>query len=240
MFENRTIPILTIDGNDLVKTTKFKNPRYVGDPLNVVRIFNNKEVDELIILDITISMGSEINYPLLEQLAEECNMPLTYGGGISDIRQVDKIFELGFEKVLVRRGIEVNRDLVSQITTKYGRQSLILGIDLAVEISEHEEVITDKLSSEIRKAIELGAGEVFINDQNRDGTLSGARHEIIREVSVTSDIPIIWAGGFNSLDDIQNGFLDGLSAVGVGAFFCYYGKFNSVLITYPIKNETQK
>ncbi len=240
MFEKRTIPILTIHGNDLVKTIKFKNPRYVGDPLNVVRIFNNKEVDELIILDISISMGGEINYALLAQLAEECNMPLTYGGGIRDIHQVDKIFELGFEKVLVRRGFEVNRDLASQITSKYGRQSLIWGIDLPRENRKTEEVIANHLTFEIRKAIELGAGEVFINDQNRDGTLSGARHEIIRIVSVISDIPIIWAGGFNSLDDIKNGFLDGLSAVGVGAFFCYYGKFNSVLITYPIKNEIRK
>ena len=235
MFENRIIPTLTISGNDLVRTTKFSSPRYVGDPLNVVRIFNNKEVDELIILDIDKPLGSEINYNLLESLAEECNMPLTYGGGIENLTQVNKIFKLGFEKILVRRQLARNQFFASEITSKYGKQSLITAIDICDLNGLTVREFAANLEEKILTAVQQGTGEVFINDRNRDGTLMGARHEIISLIARSSPVPVIWAGGFNSIEDIQLGFENGLSAVGIGSLFCYYGKFNSVLITYPSK-----
>ncbi len=233
MTENRIIPILTIKGEDLVKTTKFANPRYVGDPLNVLKIFNSKQVDEIILLDIGLKPDEEINFQLIESLAEECNMPLTYGGGIKYFYQAKQIFNLGFEKILIRNGIHSNPALCEEITSVYGRQSLIGGIDLDLEGNLSQEEISHGLKLAINSIAQMGVGEVFINDMTRDGTLSGAQQGVISNSCNSSVLPVIWAGGFNSLEDIELGFANGLSAVGVGSLFSFYGKFKSVLITYP-------
>jgi cyclase len=233
MTEKRIIPILTIQGEDLVKTTRFANARYIGDPLNVLRIFSSKHVDEIILLDIGLKPNQEINFQLIESLAEECNMPLTYGGGIKHFGQAKQIFELGFEKILIRNGIHLNPALCHEITSVYGRQSLIGGIDLDLDAKLSQEEISDNLNRAIDSMTQKGVGEVFINDRTRDGTLSGAQQGIIVSSCSSGVLPVIWAGGFNSLADIELGFANGLSAVGVGSFFSFYGKFNSVLITYP-------
>ena len=237
MFENRIIPLLTIVGEDLVKTKNFRNPRYIGDPLNVIRIFNEKEVDELTLIDISEnSKFSEPNYDYIASLAEECNMPLTYGGKITLMSQVDKLFMLGFEKILIRNGIELDSKLINQIASKYGSQSLVCGIDVSSDENKDFGEYNQKMNSYINN----GAGEILINDISRDGTLKGSNREFMKIICENKKIPITWAGGFNSLCDIKEGFNSGISAAAVGAFFSFYGKFQSVLITYPEKLEIYK
>ena len=231
MFEKRIIPILTFMGEDLVKTKNFKNPKYIGDPLNVIRIFNEKEVDELTLIDISKdSERQEPNFRYLSSLAEECNMPLTYGGKIRNFDDVDAIFKIGFEKVLIRSGIENNLALIQKIAHTFGSQSLVCGIDIKMGFTDES---IDDINIKISNYIKSGAGEIFINDISKDGTLSGANMHCIKYLCSDKNIPLTWAGGFNSLADINEGFECGLTGVGIGAFFSFYGKFKSVLITYP-------
>jgi cyclase len=236
MFEKRVIPVLTVVNEDLVKTWQFDNPSYLGDPLNVIRIFNEKEVDELILLDIGKVKNAPINFDLLSSLSEECNMPLTYGGRISNFEEAKAILQLGFEKILVRNAIENNPELVSQVASNYGSQSVICAFD----INSNSKTVSgsiEEIGQKVKIAEILGGGEIFINDRDRDGTLLGANQKVIKETCGLSRIPMLWGGGFNSQDDIEQGLESGLSGVAVGAYFSYYGRYRSVLITYPERNE---
>lgn len=236
MFEKRVIPVLTVMNEDLVKTTRFDNPSYLGDPLNIIRIFNEKEVDELILLDIGKVKNEPINFNLLSSLSEECNMPLTYGGRIKSFEDARRILQLGFEKILVRSALESNPELVTQVASNYGSQSVICAIDIMSDAGSVSEVI-EEIAQKVQLAEILGGGEIFINDIDRDGTLQGANQRVIREINGMNKIPMLWGGGFNSQDDIQQGLESGLSGVAVGAFFSYYGRYRSVLITYPERKK---
>ncbi len=236
MFEKRVIPVLTVMSEDLVKTRQFQNPSYLGDPLNVIRIFNEKEVDELILLDIGKVRNTPINFELLSNLSEECNMPLTYGGRISHFEDAQRILQLGFEKILVRRALENNPDVINQIASNYGSQSVVCAFDVKSDAKAASEVI-EEVALKVATAQELGGGEIFINDIDRDGTLQGANQKVIEGLSGLSKIPMVWGGGFNSQRDIDQGLESGLSGVAVGAYFSYFGKYRSVLITYPERNR---
>lgn len=232
MFEKRIIPVLTVMNEDLVKTQQFKNPSYLGDPLNIIRIFNEKEVDELILLDIGKTRNAPINYDLLSDLSEECNMPLTYGGRIQNFEDAKKILQLGFEKILIRSAFESNPELVAQVTSTYGSQSVICAFDIKSDTWAASKVISE-IEQKVKAAEKLGGGEIFINDVDRDGTLRGANQKVIRNICGMSKIPLLWAGGFNSQGDIRQGLDSGLSGVAVSSLFSYFGKYRSVLITYP-------
>ena len=238
MFEKRIIPVLTVMDEDLVKTQQFKNPGYLGDPLNIIRIFNEKEVDELILLDIGKNSDAPINFELLSNLSEECNMPLTYGGRIRNFMDVKKILQLGFEKVLIRSAIDTDPELVVQVTSTYGSQSVICAFDIKSDERTVSEVVA-QIAQKVQVAEKLGGGEIFFNDIDRDGTLKGANHQVIREINGMSKVPMLWGGGFNSQDDIEQGLESGLSGVAIGAYFSYFGKYRSVLITYPERRKVQ-
>lgn len=226
---------MTVVNEDLVKTWQFDKPSYLGDPLNVIRIFNEKEVDELILLDIGKVENAPINFDLLSSLSEECNMPLTYGGRISNFEDAKEILQLGFEKILVRNAIENNPELVTQVASNYGSQSVICAFDINSD-SKTVSGSIEEIGQKVKIAEILGGGEIFINDRDRDGTLKGANQQVIKETCGLSRIPMLWGGGFNSQDDIELGLESGLSGVAVGAYFSYYGRYRSVLITYPERN----
>jgi imidazole glycerol-phosphate synthase subunit HisF len=243
MLKNRVIPCLLLKNDGLVKTRKFKDPKYIGDPINVIRIFNEKEVDEIVVLDIQASKtAAEPNYPLIEQFAGECFMPLCYGGGIRSVDQAQRLFSLGVEKVSINSSALENLDLVNDITARYGNQSVVVSIDVKKSLmgqykiysAASEKSVADKdWLSFLRLAISAGAGEILINSVDRDGTMSGMDLSLIATASAVCNVPLIALGGAGCLRDIQSAVKAGASAVSAGSFFVFYGPHRAVLITYP-------
>jgi cyclase len=242
MLKHRVIPSLLLSNNELVKTQKFSKPRYVGDPINAIRIFNEKEVDELMILDIDASkQGREPNYALIEKISSECFMPLCYGGGIKDIGQASKLFTLGIEKVSLQTSAIKNIDLVSQLAKRFGSQSVVVSVDIKKDwrgrkrmYSSSTNKLLDLSWQDYFKALtDAGAGEVVLNSVDRDGMMGGMDLDLIREAAQILPIPMIAAGGVGSLEDIKAAVQCGASAVAVGSFFVFSGPHRAVLITYP-------
>ena len=238
----RLIPCLLLKNRGLVKTKNFANPKYVGDPINAIRIFNEKEVDELIVLDIEASRtGREPPYEQIEEFASECFMPLCYGGGITTVDQVKRLFSIGVEKVSIQTAALEDFDLVSEIAARYGRQAVVVSIDVKKNlIGQHRmyAAATGKaLGRDWKKflgaAVTAGAGEVLVTAVDRDGTLSGMDVGLIRDAAAASSVPVIAAGGLSSMADIKAAVGAGASAVAGGAFFVFHGPHRAVLITYP-------
>lgn len=243
----RIIPCLLISGNGLVKTYKFKNEKYVGDPINAIRIFNQKEVDELVVLDIKASSRKEgPNFKLIEQIASECFMPLCYGGGIRDMSDVDNLFSLGIEKVSLQSILASNPALIEQIACKYGQQSVVVSLDIKYNFFKRPRVFSKNnfhffnsknLKIFIENASNYGAGEILMNCVDKDGTMLGMDYDLINEVSCLTDLPLIAVGGVGSLSHIRSAVDSGASAVGVGSYFVFQGPHKAVLITYPNQSE---
>lgn len=246
MLKNRVIPCLLLKNKGLVKTVKFSNPKYVGDPINAIRIFNEKEVDEIMVLDIVASKdGKEPEYSLIEQFAGECFMPLAYGGGIRKVEQARRLFKIGVEKICLQTGALENLSLISQLADQFGSQSVMVSIDIKrnwfgkpqfYSAAQKKRLSVDWRKF-IRQAIEAGAGEIVINSVDRDGVMKGMDLELIRIAAQDIRVPFIAVGGVGSLLDIKNAIDNGASAVGVGAFFIYHGPHRAVLITYPKYEE---
>lgn len=243
----RVIPVLLLKNEGLIKTIKFKNPKYIGDPRNAVKIFNEKEVDELAFLDIEASLSKKgPNFEMLEEIASECFMPLCYGGGISSMGQIKRLFSLGVEKVALNTILHDENNLLRDASEQYGNQSLIASIDVKKNFFGKYEVYTKGGSINTKKdpvkfAVEmqqLGAGEILLTSIDKDGTLSGYDLNLIKSVTSAIDIPLIACGGAKNLNDMKAAVLEGqASAVGAGSFFVYHGKHNAVLISYPSPNE---
>ena len=249
MLSNRVIPSLLLSDGGLYKSTKFKDPVYVGDPINAIKIFNDKEVDELMVIDISASkFGTEPDFELIEQFAGECFIPLTYGGGIKTLEQARKIFALGIEKICVQSAFLDNPDLICDLVNSFGSSSIVASIDLRRNWLNQINVynyMTGKNSKTnwtelITKYSEAGVGEIFLNNVDKDGTRSGPDLEMIRVVAKTTDIPLIACGGVSSLDDIQKVILAGADAVSAGSFFVFHGPHRAVLITYPEYDDLVK
>jgi imidazole glycerol-phosphate synthase subunit HisF len=250
MLKNRVIPCLLLKNDGLVKTRKFKDPKYIGDPINAIRIFNEKEVDEIIVLDIQASkVSAEPNYELIEQFAGECFMPLCYGGGIRSVDQAQRLFSLGVEKVSINSRALENLDLVNDITARYGNQSVVVSIDIKKNLlgqykiysSANEKNVADKDWLDfVKLAIAAGAGEILINSVDRDGTMAGIDLPLITSASAVCNVPLIALGGVASLADIQLAIKAGASAVSAGSFFVFYGPHRAVLITYPKYSDLVK
>ena len=193
MLKHRIIPALLISNGGLVKTQKFKNPKYVGDPINAIRIFNDKEVDELIVLDISASKkGREPDYSMIEQFAGECFMPLAYGGGVRSVHQAKKIFALGVEKICLQTEALINPRLVKDLANEFGSQSIMVSIDIKRNwlgkakvycASNNKSFLLNWLKL-IMDLVDMGAGEVLLNSVDRDGTLSGPDLNLIKEEAV--------------------------------------------------------
>jgi cyclase len=242
MIKNRVIPCLLLRHGGLVKTQKFANPKYVGDPINAIRIFNEKEVDELMVLDITASKeGQEPDYALIEQFAGECFMPLTYGGGIRSVEQARRLFSLGVEKISLQTAVLEDLSFITRLADQFGNQSILVSIDVKKNslggyhpyASSTGKTLPQDWCAFMTQAVLAGAGEVVLNAVDRDGMMQGMDLEIIRIAANAVSVPLIAMGGVGSLGDIKSAVDAGASAVAAGAFFVFRGPHRAVLITYP-------
>jgi cyclase len=249
MISNRVIPTLLLQDGGLVKTRKFKDPKYVGDPINAIRIFNEKEVDELIVLDIEASRrGKEPDYALVGEIAGECFMPLCYGGGVRSLDMAARIFDCGVEKVCIQSAAFENMNLITQIANRYGSQAVVLSVDVKRDWLRRPKLYRSKTGSTdsqdwtefVRRGVEAGAGEVIVNAVDRDGEMSGYDLELIRRASTLVPVPIIASGGAAKLEDFLVAIEAGAAAVAAGAMFVFYGPHRAVLITYPQYEELEK
>lgn len=248
MLNHRVIPALLLCDGGLVKTKRFKNPSYIGDPINAIRIFNEKEIDELMVLDITASKECrEPNYALIEQFAGECFMPLAYGGGIRNVAQAKLLFSLGVEKICLQTAALQDPRLITQMVSQFGSQSIMVSVDVKrtwlgtpkFYKSVSGELIHADWVAIMRNLVSAGAGEVLLNVVDKDGTLTGPDFSLIEEASSAIDVPLIALGGVSSLADIKACVAAGASAVAAGAFFVYHGPHRAVLITYPKYSELE-
>lgn len=241
----RVIPVLLLKNDELYKTVRFKNPRYVGDPINAVKIFNEKEVDELMILDIDATpQGREPNYALLREIASESFIPMCYGGGIRNIEMFKTLVNLGYERLSINSGFYENSKFVAEAVKRFGSSAIIIGIDYRT-LNGKQIVFTDsgrkntrvELSVYVKNAVEAGAGEIFLNSIDRDGTYSGLDLETAEQIANLSSVPVIICGGASSVENLGLGLHSKVSAVAAGSLFVFYGKLKAVLINYPDKNK---
>jgi len=239
----RVIPCLLLQGNGLVKTRKFKDGVYVGDPLNAVRIFNDKEVDELVVLDIDASReGREPNYQLIEEISGECFMPLAYGGGISSVEQAKRLIRSGVEKLILNTSAVRQPALIADISQIFGSQAVVASIDVrrtlfgGYRTMTHSGTVETKfeLQEHIASVVAAGAGEILINSIERDGTMQGYDIPLIKSVVSQVTVPVIACGGAGNVGDLSAGIRDGgASGVAAGSMFVFHGKHRAVLISYP-------
>lgn len=251
MLAHRVIPCLLLSPSrgGLVKTLKFGKPKYVGDPINAVRIFNEKEVDELLVLDIDATReGRGPDFAAIEELASECFMPLCYGGGIRSADDARTLFSLGVEKVALQSAVLRSPEIVGEIAGWAGEQAVVVSIDVKrswlgkpqVHSSAGIKLASSDWRETVRKAVASGAGEILLNAVDRDGTMAGPDLQLIREASSIADIPLVAIGGVSSLADIRAATDAGASAVAAGAYFVFQGPHRAVLITYPRYEELRR
>jgi imidazole glycerol-phosphate synthase subunit HisF len=246
MYRARVIPCLLLSGERLVKTVRFKAPTYVGDPINAVKIFNDREVDELAILDITATRERrDPPFEHLREIAGECFMPLSYGGGVRTIDQARRLFSLGVEKVLINTAAADNPSLLTAIADEYGSQAVIAGIDVGKDWLGRTRVFTQAGTNNTgREPVEYaaamaqaGAGEILLNSIDRDGTMSGYDLEVISNVARAVPIPLVACGGAGSIAHFAAAINAGASAVAAGSLFVFTGPRRAVLINYPSAAE---
>lgn len=248
MLRTRVIPALLIFNGSLVKTYQFKKYRYIGDPVNTVRIFNELEVDELILLDISNDRHlSGPNYLLLKDLASECFMPVTYGGGLYDIESVKRIFDIGFEKVVLNSALKNNLNLIEDLSKLYGSQAIVASIDFKSNFFGNKFVYTNSGKTKLNmnpiqwaKILEdKGAGELLLTSIDLEGTYKGYDLDILEKISQTVNIPVIINGGAGDLIHIKRAIDFGASAVALGSKVVFQNKDMGVLINFP-NNEILK
>ena len=251
MLYPRIIPNLLIHNKGLVKTVNFKNPKYVGDPLNAVKIFNEKLVDELMITDIDATVnGLEPNFTMIEKIALQCRMPLCYGGGIKNIDQAKKILSLGVEKIAISSIAIDNPNMISELASFLGSQSVVVVLDIKKKFLLNKyEILTHNGTRKtginplefVEKLENYGAGEIILNSIDNDGAMSGYDYGIISKIKQKINIPLTALGGAGSLEDI--GKLIGehkIIGASAGSLFVFKGKYKAVLINYPNTSEKQK
>ncbi len=243
MLFPRIIPCLLVKNKGLVKTIKFKDPKYVGDPINAVKIFNEKVVDELIVLDIDATVENrEPDYAMIENLANECRMPLCYGGGIKTAEQAKRILSLGVEKVALSSVAFDNPNLIREIASEVGSQSVVVVFDVKKKLFGGYDIYTHNASNKLKldlieyvsKVQSLGAGEVVINSIDNDGTMKGYDLDLIDKVKEKVKVPMTVLGGAGSVEDIR-GLVNRYGIIGsaVGSLFVFKGRYKAVLINYP-------
>lgn len=231
MLKVRIIPILLLKGNSLVKSVNFKNHRIVGDAISAVKVFSRRFADEMIILDLDANQKDAINIDLLKRISTECNMPLTYGGGINSIEKADQAFYCGADKITINSSFFNTPNLVEKVALKYGSQAVVVSIDVKKENGEYvvyhsNGTIKSELSlhKAIKLAHEMGAGEFLVNDIDNDGMMNGFDIELIKYVRNLVKLPLIIAGGCSSIDDFKMGFDQGVDAVAAASIFHWIGE----------------
>ena len=246
MLLERIIPCLLIKNGGFVKTRKFKNPDYVGDPVNVINLFNRFEVDEIIILDIGATRERRSpDFHLIDHLASECWVPLAYGGGVRSMEHAKKIFSLGIEKIIINSAITSNPDFISELVQVYGSQAVVASVDIGKDFFGRYVCYTHSGRKKIKapvmeylKFVEgLGVGEVFVNFIDRDGTWDGYDNELTPSIIETLSVPVVICGGAGSRKDFIEPLSFGASAAAAGSLFVYKGKDKGVLINYPERPE---
>lgn len=247
MLRSRIIPCLLVHNKGLVKTKNFKDWKYVGDPINAVKIFNEKEVDELMVLDIDASRdGRGPNFKLIKDLAVECRMPFCYGGGVTTVEEAKKIINLGAEKVAISSAVLKDIQLVRRISEAVGVQSVVVVIDVKKKLFGGYDIFilngTKKVKQNLKDFVtqlnEIGVGEIVINSIDQDGQMKGYDLSLIEMVRNLCDVPITVLGGAGSLNDIKN-LIDRYKIIGAaaGSLFVFKGKYRAVLISYPNRSE---
>jgi cyclase len=246
MHQIRVIPTLLLDDDGLYKTAKFKNPKYVGDPINAVRIFNNKEVDELILLDYTATVEDRNpNFENIKEIVSEAFMPIGYGGGITSLVHIERLFKIGIEKVIINSAAFSNEKILIDAIQIFGSQSIVVSIDYKKDLFDRWVIYTNggkqKQKIDLLAAAmyfqELGVGELMVNSIDREGTMSGYDIDIINKLSQKLSIPLIASGGAGCLMHLSEGVKAGASAVAAGSMFVFQGIHKAVLLSYIASDE---
>jgi cyclase len=250
MLDPRIIPCLLVHNKGLVKTVKFKDSKYIGDPINAVKIFNEKEVDELIVLDIDATVENrEPDYKMIENLANECRMPLCYGGGIKTTSQAQRILSLGVEKIAISSAIFDNPKLIKEISLQVGNQSVVVVFDVKKRLFNGYDVYThnakNKIKSDLIELVEkvqrLGAGEIIVNSIDNDGMMKGYDLDLINKIKKKTNVPITVLGGAGVLEDMSQVIGKfGVIGCAAGSLFVFKGKYKAVLINYPNIKDKQR
>ena len=246
MLRPRIIPCLLLSDGGLVKTVNFKNPKYVGDPLNVVKILNEKEVDELILMDINSSLNrKKIDFNLIEKIASECRMPLCYGGGISELSDFQRLINIGVEKVSVSTTLFKSLDILHQASELVGSQSVVVVLDVKKENGNYIVYQSNGAKSTCYDVVDFISrinqgyiGEIVINSIDRDGTMIGYDFDLLEHVYPHIKVPFTFLGGASDNLNIRQLFLKYRNVgAGVGSLFVFKGKFKAVLVNYPDRDE---
>jgi len=244
----RIIPVLLLQNGGLVKTTRFKNPVYVGDPINAVKIFNEKEADEILLLDIDAAKSNKINYNLITEIAGEAFMPLAYGGGVSSVDQIRKLMKCGIEKIVIGNAAVKNPDFVQLATKTFGSSSISICIDVKKNFFGKHLVVTENGKSFSKYSPnefallmqKYGAGEIILQNVDADGTMNGYDYNLINESLKGVMVPAIAAGGAKSAEDLSKVFNYGVGAAAAGSLFVFNGKHKAVLISYISESEINR
>lgn len=246
----RVIPTLLISNGGLVKSVRFKDHKYIGDPINAVKIFNEKEVDEIAIIDIDATRKkAPPDIKKIQEIASEAFMPLSYGGGITRLEEIKMLFYNGVEKVIINKAAHHRPELISETAKIFGSQSVIVSIDVKKRWIGGYQVYTDNGKKDTglnpvefaKRMQELGTGEILLNNIDRDGTFHGYDEDLIRKVSSSLSIPLIVLGGAASVKDFKIALDAGASAVSAGSMFVFMkNSRNSILINYPLQKELNK
>lgn len=249
MINTRIIPSLLLSDGGLVKTVGFKNAQYVGDPINAVKIFNEKEADELILLDIDASPKDKApDFELIADIVSEAFMPIAYGGGIKTLDQAKKIINSGVEKVILNSAALDSLDFVAEVSACLGASSTVVAIDMNKDLFGHFRIFNpttrklDKrpLKKYIEDLVQAGAGEVMINDVAREGSYKGLNLALIQEINSIINVPLIISGGAGNLEHFVEASRLGVSGIAVGSMFIYMGRHRAVMINYPSYNQLQE
>lgn len=250
MFRPRVIPVLHLKNLGLVKSIRFKNHRYIGDPINAVKLFNDLGADELAFLDITASYCKRsISLDFVKRIGDEANMPFSVGGGIRSIKEIQQILQAGAEKVILNTIAAENTEFIRQASNEFGSSTIVVSIDVKKNVFNKEltYICSGKKATKYdpvsfaKLAEDKGAGEIFINSIENDGMMQGYDISVIKRVSESVRIPVVALGGAGSKDDLKKAIVDGYaSAVAAGSMFVYHGPRKAVLINYPTQEELIK
>jgi cyclase len=250
MLRTRVIPTLLLRRQGLVKTQRFANPVYVGDPINVVRILNDKQVDELVLTEITASrVGASPDFALLEQIASEAFMPVAYGGGVSSVEQAKRLLRLGIEKILLNTATFEQPGLITALAERFGAQCVVASVDVKRNWRGKYQVFSHAGRAVpepdpvrwIQKLIKLGAGEVTVQAVDREGTMQGFDLALLRTLRGQVEVPLVVSGGAGSLESMEDALkVLPEASLGVGARFIYYGPYRAVLVSYLSPTELER
>ncbi len=246
MRKLRVIPLLLLHEEGFYKTINYSNPRYIGDPINTIRLFNDLEADEIVIIDIDATKKCDkINNDFIQSIVSEAFMPVTYGGGIKTLQNAKDILSCGVEKILVNNIFLNNPKIIFQMSNELGRQSIVISLDVIYNQNNqlclydylNKKITTKTISSSILDAMFYGAGEILISSVNKEGTLTGLDLNIFDQIDCEVKVPLIISGGANSNNDFKAAKNAGASGVAAGSMFVYHGGQNSILINYPSQIE---